>query len=138
METHFLNDIVRSEGPATFRAEPWYNAEGGGIVFQVADEAVVADRVDESLTIYNSALDARPIGFQIKGVRAIIRKFGLDGLVVTSTGDEEGVKNISIIALLLAVYEQGPHTLKRRKAYAQVMEWCSMGSGIPADQVLAG
>jgi len=33
------------------------------------------------------ALDNRPIGFQIKGVAAIIRKLGLDGLAVKSEAD---------------------------------------------------
>ena len=80
MEKHFLAD--KMEGASEFRAEPWYNPYGDCIVYQMADEAVVADRVDELLTVYKSAVDDRPIGYQIKGVAAIIGKFGLDGLVV--------------------------------------------------------
>ena len=100
MEKHFLSDIV--EGEPTFRAEPWYNPHGDCLVFQMADEAVVAQRIDEVLTIYRSAIDDRPIGFQIKGVQAIIRTFGWEGLAVTHRADHDSVKSISIAAILLA------------------------------------
>lgn len=120
MEEHFLADLMA--GKSRFRAEPWYNPHGDCIVYKIADEAVVANRVDEVLTVYNSAVDDRPIGFQIKGVQAIIRKYGLDGLGVHSTRDGGEVTSISIVALLLAAYEEGPHTLGRRRAYATAME----------------
>lgn len=121
MEKHFLDDMM--EGTPTFQAEPWYNRHGDCIVYQLVDEAVVAERVDELLTVYNSAIDDRPIGFQIKGVHATLNKFGLDGLAVQSEADADGVrvKSISIMALLLAAYEEGPRTVGRRKAYAAAM-----------------
>jgi hypothetical protein len=100
MEKHFLADVM--EGAPTFRAEPWYNAYGDCIVYQMADEAIVADRIDELLTVYRSAVDDRPIGFQIKGVAGMVRKLGLDGLAVYSDADARGVKGISIAALLQA------------------------------------
>jgi len=133
MEKHFLADMM--DGTPEFRPEPWYNRDGDCIVYQMADEAVVADRVDELLTVYNSALDNRAIGFQIKGVAAIIRKFGLDGLAVKSEADAQGVKSISIMALLLAAYEEGPRTLGRRRAYAAAMECPSERQTIPADEL---
>ena len=135
MEKHFLDDLM--EGPAEFRAEPWYNTYGDCIVYQMADEAVVAERVDEMLTIYRSAIDERPIGFQIKGVKAIIRRFGLDGLAVRSVSDGEGVKAISVAALLLAAYEEGPKTVHRRMAYALAMESPARQLTIPAADLAA-
>ena len=120
MEKHFLDEFV--DGPQEFRAEPWYNPHGDCIIYQTADEAVVADRVDEILTVYRSADDNRPIGFQIKGVRAITRKFGLDGLAFKSETEGDQVRSISIFALLLAAYESRPPTLRRREAYASIME----------------
>lgn len=120
MEKHFLADMM--EGEPTFRAEPWYNPDGDCIIYKMADEAVVAERVDELLTVYNSAVDDRPIGFQIKGVHAIVSKFGLDGLAVASEANADGVKSISIALLLLAAYEEGPRTLSRRRAYAAAMQ----------------
>jgi hypothetical protein len=73
MEKHFLADMM--EGSPSFKAEPWYNPDGDCIVFKMVDEAVVADRIDEVLTVYNSAVDNRPIGFQIKGVIAVVRRY---------------------------------------------------------------
>jgi hypothetical protein len=136
MEEHFLDHVVRGEGPASFKAEPWYNPHGDCIVYQTANEAVVADRIDELLTVYRSAVDNRAIGFQIKGVQAIIRKFGLDGLAVMTDADGTEVKSISIAALLLAAYEDGPMTLRRRKAYASVMESPPSRTTIPAEEVV--
>lgn len=122
------------KGEPVFRPEPWYNPDGDCIVFQMADEAIVANRVDELLTVYESAVDGRAIGFQIKGVSAIIRKFGLDGLLVQSKTDADTVHKISITALLLAAYEDGPHTLDRRKAYAEAI--CPADErSIPADEL---
>jgi len=135
MEKHFLADMMEGEGEPTFRAEPWYNAYGDCIVYKVADEAFVADRVDEWLTVYNSAVDGRAIGFQIKGVRAIITKFGLDGLAVSWKADAGCVQEISIMALLLAAYEQGPRTLSRRRAYAAAMESPAKRRTISADEL---
>ncbi len=133
MEKHFLADMA--SGESEFRAEPWYNPYGDCIVYKMADEAVVANRVDELLTVYNSAVDDRPIGFQIKGVHAIISKFGLDALGVHSTGDARGVRSVSIVTLLLAAYEDGPRTLGRRTAYATAMECPSERRTIAADEL---
>lgn len=133
MEKHFLADMM--EGTPAFRAEPWYNPYGDCVTYKMADEAIVADRVDEWLTVYNSAVDNRPIGFQIKGVQAIITKFGLDGLAVSWESDAHQVKNISVAMLLLAAYEQGPRTMSRRKAYAGAM--CPADKTIPADDLQA-
>ena len=120
MEEHFLKGLV--EGEPEFRAEPWYNPDGDCIVFQMANEAIVADRIDEILTLYRSAIDRRPIGFQIKGVHALIQKFGVDGLELESVTSDHEVKSISVTALLLAAYEEGPKTFNRRQAYAIAFE----------------
>jgi hypothetical protein len=88
----------------------------------MADEAFVAERVDEILTIYNSVIDNRTIGFQIKGVRAIITKFGLDALAVTSENESDEIRKIEITALLLAAYEQGPRTVNRRLGYTSALK----------------
>ncbi len=134
MEKHFLSSIMESHGEASFRAEPWYNADGDCIMYQNADEAVVADRADELLTIYRSALDDRPIGFQIKGVAAIIRKFGLDGLMIRSTTELQEVRHVSITAILLAAYEDGPRTISRRQAYATAIEY-PLAGGIATSEL---
>ena len=131
MEKHFLEDMM--EGEPVFKAEPWYNPHGDCVVYKIADEALVADRIDEMLTVYNSAVDDRPIGFQIKGVRAIISKFGLEGVAALSEAAAKGVKRISISLLLLAAYEEGPQTMGRRKAYATAI--CPAEKTILADDL---
>jgi len=122
MEAHFLSEVVA--GPPTFQDRPWYNPHGDCIVHQVADEAIIADRIDELLTLYRSAIDRRVIGYQIKGVMTLIRKFGWDGLTVhcvTGKARDE-VQQVSIAALLLAAYEVGPPTISRRVGYAQGLQ----------------
>lgn len=135
MEKHFLDGTM--EGSPTFRAEPWYNPDGDCLIYQIADEAFVAERVDDLLTVYRSMFNRRTIGFQIKGVRAILNKFGYDGLAVRSEEDAGSVKAISIMALLLAAYEDGPHTLGRRKAYASAMECPTEHRAISAEELQA-
>jgi len=135
MEKHFLADMMAGEGKSEFRAEPWYNPHGDCLVYKIADEAVVAERIDELLTVYHSAVDNRPIGFQIKGVHAIIRKLGLDGLAVASQAKAGAVQRISIAALLLAAYEEEGPTVARRRAYASAMECPEKKQTIPADDL---
>ncbi len=130
MEAHFLNDMP-SGGPE-FCADPWYNPVGDCIVHKIANEAVIADRIDELLTLYRSAIDRRVIGYQIKGVLALVRKFGWDGLAVECTTDDESkeVRRVSLAALLLVAFGDGPNTVGRRSAYAQTVRDAA-GASIP-------
>jgi hypothetical protein len=121
VETHFLAEAVGTA--PTFSAEPWYNPYGDCIVYKLVDEAAAADRIDDLLTIYRSADDNRPIGFQIKGVAAIIRKFGLAGLAVAPAVDGSSMTSVSIAAIILAAYEEGAPTIGRRNGYATAMEF---------------
>ena len=119
MEKHFLSQYVAGE--QSFLSQPWYNSHGDCIMYKTSDEAVIGDRIDEILTIYRSIQARAPIGFKIKGVRAILNKFGYDGLAVNTSQEGQKVKSISIVALLLAAYEEGPLNIKRRQAYAGVL-----------------
>ncbi|MBN1488453.1 MAG: hypothetical protein JXA69_00930 [Phycisphaerae bacterium] len=132
MEEHFLKDYV--SGPSAFSSAPWYNPCGDCIVFESADEATVAERIDDVLTIYRSAIDDRPIGFQIKGVRAIIAKCGFDALTANweTRGDE--VRSVSIAGLLLAAYENHPPTIRRRSAYSSALS-TSAAASIPVSEL---
>ena len=135
MEEHLLNKYV--VGEKGFKAEPWYNSIGDCIEYNTTNEAVVADRIDEKLTIYRSLLTNKPIGFKIKDVRAILQRYSYEGLAIMSV--EKNNVLISIAAIILAAYEQGVPSVKRRLAYAEallpqetpfnipVSEICSMG-----------
>ncbi len=135
MEKHFLSNVVSDAGAPSFQPEPWYNPDGDCIILQIADEAFVAQRVDEVLTVYDAVSDGRAIGFQIKGIRAMMEKFGSDGLSVISEADSRGVKKISVAALLLAAYENGPFTSARRTAYASVAGSPAKPPFISADEM---
>ena len=134
MEAHFLDGLV--VGTPSFDDTPWYNPDGDCIVCQIADEAVVAERVDEILTIYHSADDGRPIGFQIKGIQALLSTFGLDGLACQAKRDKDknALLSVSVSAILLAAYEHGQKTMSRRAGYATALEQHPKSSRISADQ----
>jgi hypothetical protein len=123
MDEHFLKEFVSGiSRDVPDNPKPWFNPAGDCITFQMADEAVVADRIDGILTIYRSAIDERPIGFQIKGVAAITRQFGLKGISVECRADKHELQAVSISALLLAAYEQGPQTIGRRMGYVTAFD----------------
>ncbi|MEE9269748.1 MAG: hypothetical protein V3V49_05745 [Candidatus Krumholzibacteria bacterium] len=105
---------------------------------KIANEAVVADRIDELLTLYRSANDRRVIGYQIKGVLALIRKFGFDGLTVECTAEDDEVRRISIAALLLVAFREGPNSVGRRSAYARSFHDAAAASIPETELVSAG
>jgi len=97
-EEHFLKDYV--EGKPGFKPEAWYNPYGDCVVYQTVNEAIYADRLDSLTTLYRSAIDDRVIGFQIKGVKEILRALKCD-IPVEGTGSESE-ESISLIALVIA------------------------------------
>jgi len=133
MEEHFLKDFV--SGPSGLPPEPWYNPDGDCIIYQTADEAVVADRLDEVVTIYRSAITGKALGYQIKGVAAIVKKFGLDGIAIETKEQGEELTEFSLHALLLAAYEGGPKTIRRRRAYAEAFQTVSQQSRVSIDDL---
>ena len=133
MENHFLEEFV--VGQTKQEPEPWYNPDGDCIVYQMTNEAVVGDRIDEVLTIYRSAVTGKAIGYQIKGVAALTREFGWDGVLVEYKKDTEELQEVSLSALLLAAYEQGPKTIGRRKAYADAFESCASNPRMRVDDL---
>ncbi|MFP4056992.1 MAG: hypothetical protein ACLF0G_09000 [Candidatus Brocadiia bacterium] len=106
MAKHFLADYV--EGEPEFKAEPWYNECGDCLEYLCANEAVVADRVDGILTLYRSAEDNRVIGFQLKGVAALMRKYGSGQAAVAAKTNQGQV--VSIMFLLLAAVKESRAT----------------------------
>ena len=133
MDEHFLKGLI--VGETRQNPEPWYNPDGDCIIYQMIDEAIVADRIDEVLTIYRSAITNKPIGYQIKGVVALAKLFGWSGVLVECKEDNEQLKQVSLFALLLAAYERGPKTIGRRKAYADTFESFADRSRIGAEDL---
>jgi hypothetical protein len=133
MEKHFLDHLVAGEQRE--QAKPWYNPEGDCIIYQIADEAVVAERIDEVLTVYRSVITDKLIGCQIKGVAALAKRCGWEGVLVQCRSDDDQILEVSLFALLLAAYEQGPKTIGRRKGYADAFESCADRPRIRADDL---
>ncbi|MCX5771627.1 MAG: hypothetical protein NTZ09_15345 [Candidatus Hydrogenedentes bacterium] len=127
MEKHFLADLIEPlkvgdhEKLDSNHPRPWFNSHGDCVIYQTANEAVVADRVDELLTIYNSAIDNRPIGFQIKGVCGLLSASGADGLAISATICAGEIREVSLSLLLLMAYETHPATFARRQGYASAL-----------------
>lgn len=136
MDQHFLAHHINGE--PGFSHDPWYNPYGDCIVCLVANEAEVAERIDGILTIYRSATDNRPIGFEIKGVSTLLKHFGADALAVRSESSGTGKSSelISVSALLLAAYEGGPKTLGRRDAYSTLMGTPAIASSLRRDSLV--
>ena len=87
----------------------FFNPYGDCLEFQVADEAVVAERISAILTIYRSAIDNRAIGFQVKGVTALAKKLGFDRVDVDTEveddGDTKRLMRIRVMPMLLGAFK---------------------------------
>jgi hypothetical protein len=124
MEKHFLADFVADESRETPR--PWYNGPGDCVMYQCQqDVAVVADRVDELLTLYRAADTRKVIGFKIKGVHALARKHGWDGIAIQAEESRGEIMRISMAALVLAAFGSGPRTVSRLRGYAEAVSACA-------------
>ncbi len=121
MEEHFLENWMQQIDPSSERGshvgqrEPWYNPHGDCIQFQTVNEAVVADRVDNYLTVYRSAVNNDPIGFKIKDVRQLLHKYGCEGIEVQAL---RGQRIVLVTGLLLRAYQTEPPTIGRVSGYA--------------------
>ena len=99
----------------------WYNAPGDCVVFLTANEGVVADRVDEYLTLYRSAVDSRAIGFQLKGIKGIMQEFDYDMAQAMTEIENDEISAVTLNFAFLMSYERKPMTMSRRKGYAEAM-----------------
>ena len=97
----------------------WYNEEGDCLQFQTSNDAIIRDRIDEYLTLYRSAEDDSPIGFQIKDIKALIDKYSVGGIVVKATVNDG--KLISVTALLVNILADLGATIIRRQGYAEAL-----------------
>ncbi len=120
MGKHFLSDLVAGEAEG-FAAEPWYNRHGDSIVFKAENVAVVADRIDDILTLYRSAEDDQIVGFKLKGIAHLAHKARCNAVAVTGKSDGTDF-TVSLAFLLLTAYDEGARTVNRRWAYAEAQD----------------
>ena len=123
VKKHFLEDLVKDAGEPGFRNEAWYNADGDCFVYKSAPVAVVAERVDDVLTIYESAEDGRAIGFKIKGVQHILSSMGCHALAIGAAKDETGqIISVAMILIQALLQTTNKATIATREGYARALE----------------
>lgn len=124
MEKGFLNDWIKEAGITgpigSHKNTVWYNKEGDCLQFQAEQVAVIGDRIDEFLTVYLSAENNDIIGFQLKDVKELIKKYGLAGLAVDASVARDKI-SISVFTLLLRAFGLTSKTIKEEKAYSNVI-----------------
>ncbi|MBI4570300.1 MAG: hypothetical protein HY719_18050 [Planctomycetes bacterium] len=106
MDQHFLDAEVKDAGLSGFKPEIWYNLHGDCLEFCAANEGVEGDRIDSVITIYRSTLDRRPIGFQVKGVRALIDLLDATSFSVEARGDQHSVFRVKVEVVTAAAFAQ--------------------------------
>lgn len=123
MESHFLAEFV--EGDAGFKRGIWYNRDGDCLEYSTVNEAVVADRIDCVITIYRSAVDNRPVGFQIKGVSAILGLMDATHLRVVCGESNAVVRHVKVEVALMAALKkslsENPQATRHLDRYAKVL-----------------
>jgi hypothetical protein len=125
MAKHFLEDFIKKLDPNAQKGshkdvmEIWYNRYGDCIEFQATQEAVVTDRIDDYLTIYKSAESDEPVGFKMKDVNALIKKYGYDTIAVQAA--VAGKKLVSVTALLLSAFGDLTPSINRRQGYTAAL-----------------
>ena len=134
MDAQELTDFLK-ENPAPTKEDahsvasrPWYNKTGDCIEYQTEQVAIVADRIDDYLTIYRSAEDDSAVGFQLKDVSALMRQYRAN--VFGVKWQEQNQKVISVSSLLLTALETTvrPWTMGTRHGYDEVMRSLSSDS----------
>ena len=102
-----VEDFLKEDGSGGFKSEAWYNPYGDCIDYQTVDDAIVADRIDSLITLHRSATDGRVIGFQIKGVRKLLKSIGADAMAIgTGEGEDASIKVIVLVLAALQTSEE--------------------------------
>lgn len=135
----FFQDIVDKmgiKGPLGSAKTPsfWYNEPGDCIEFQTIDEAIVADRIDDYLTLFRTTDKKEAIGFKIKGIKSLVNVYG-GHVGFSASGEGKRVVNVSVVLMQAAQTEDKP-TYKRITGYAEAVRTLSDGiSKMGSDEV---
>ena len=125
METQPLKDYLASHSEipplqADHSHKAWYNQYGDCIEFQTEQVAIVAERIDTYLTIYRAADTNIAIGFQLKDIHALMKKYHAHLGVMWCTVDKTLIAVSSL--LLTALEEELPLSIKKRQGYDEAMK----------------
>lgn len=127
MEENFFKKIESASQKKDFgskRNEPkfFYNEEGDCLQFQLMDMAITRDRIDDYLTVYRSYNDNKPVGFQIKDVRALINKHDLEAFSISATVKNEEITMIALRLILKALIKNDASPINRIAGYSDALQ----------------
>ena len=122
MEEDFLKKIEKDSQTKAFGSKKnniqiWYNQDGDCVQFQTMHVGVLRERIDDYLTVYRSAEDNEPIGFQLKDVHALINKYELEGVAVQAGYSIKDNKLISVAVLMLKAFAKMQPSINRVAGY---------------------
>lgn len=122
MEKHFLDAEV--EGNPGFQKGFWYNPYGDCLEFYSENVAVVAERIDDIITIYRSAENASPVGCQIKGLNALVRLLDATHVRVDVAQAQNVVRHVRVEFAILAALRNAflaPTAMRHVDQYAEFL-----------------
>lgn len=121
MDKHFLDEQV--EGEPGFQKEFWYNPYGDCLELYTENVAVVADRIDDIITIYRSAETKAPVGCQIKGIRALLMHLDANHVRVEVGETQNVVRHVKVEFAVLAALRNSlmlPTAIRHLDRYADL------------------
>ena len=125
MAEEFLAQLKRDLKGSDFGSKQddiclWYNDEGDCIHFKTKHVAIIGKRIDEFLTLYLSAEDKKPIGFQLKDVQALLEATDAD-LMTVQVDYAQDKSLISVSALIFEAFQSIPVTINRKFGYSEAI-----------------
>lgn len=124
MEETFLEELkrdIQSDDFGSGQDNPtiWYNEGGDCLQFKTMHVATIGKRIDEYLTLYLSAEDNKPIGFQLKDIHALYNKHDADLMAVHAGYTSKGRILISMSMLMLKAFKKKKESINRLTGYSE-------------------
>lgn len=124
MEDTFLKELnkdILSDDFGSGQNDPviWYNEEGDCLQFKTMQVATIGKRIDEYLTLYLSAEDDKPIGFQLKDIHALYSKHDADLMAVHADYTSKDRMLISVSMLMLKAFKKKAESINRLSGYSE-------------------
>ncbi|HUW30135.1 MAG TPA: hypothetical protein VM223_00825 [Planctomycetota bacterium] len=127
MVQHFPSKKLNGE--SSFKKVPLYNEFGDCIDYRTSGETAYRDRLNSLITLYRSMEDDRVIGFQIKGVTALLRRLGCNVLKIVTAGTKAD-NSIPLIAVLFCAIQES----KEKAPLKKLQELAPLAHKIPLNQ----
>lgn len=127
MEKEFAKQLDQDIAGSDFGSKQddlqmWYNERGDYIQFKTMNVSAIRERIDECLTLYISLEDQKPIGFQLKDIKALADLLDVDIMIKADiTSSDKSLVSITALILFKA-YTQMPESADRRTGYGEAFK----------------